>query len=465
MAEYPVNPERRFFNFGGALPPLLMEDGVPKLPKQGPATWPKLITDTTLRDGNQDPRCALFPVQARVAYFDLLHALDNGAGRIDAVEVFIYQKRDLWTLESLLSRGYEYPRITTWTRATPKDIKMVVEVGSGRIAETGLLASASDHHIFDKLEFRSKAEAIEKYLRPIVTACEHGIVPRIHLEDATRADIHGWVIPFMQQVSRETNGIAKFRVCDTLGIGVPDPAAALPMGIPRLISTLACETGAEIEFHGHNDFGLATANTIAALLYGAKCANTAFAGLGERTGNTPLEQVVAAYIRTYGDPGFRMDALSEMADLINSEVVQIPPKQPLIGSSVFATQSGIHQTGIERQKDAAGGLIYLPFDPALLKRSSVDLNLLGALSGMDGITAVLNRQVERVTGRPGALTNVSKVVKRIYDRIQEQYDGTYDKSTGRCHGFRTSFFSPDEVLDMAVGFGLRLGGTDLASRA
>jgi isopropylmalate/homocitrate/citramalate synthase len=433
-----------------------MDDSVLTIPEHALNTWPKLITDTTLRDGNQDPRFALFPLAARLKYFDLLHALDNGAGRIEAVEVFIYQNRDLWTIEKLLERGYEYPQVTTWTRATPKDIKQLIEVAGSRIRETGMLASASDHHIFDKLEFRSKHEAIEKYLKVALTACEHDIVPRIHLEDITRADIFGWVIPFIQRVLIETEGKAKFRACDTLGIGIPDPHAALPLGIPRLISTLVRETGAEIEFHGHNDFGLATANTLAALLYGAKRANTAFAGLGERTGNTPLEQIVAGYVRLYGNPGFELGVLSDIARLIDSEVIQVHPQQPVIGHSVFSTQAGIHQTGIERQKEAEGGLIYLPFDPAVLGRYIEELNLVGAVSGIDGIAAVLNKEIGRVTGTPGTLSNVSRVVKRVYDRVQEAYDGVYDESTSSCRDYRMSFFAPEELLAMAIESGLKL---------
>ena len=69
-------------------------------------------------------------------------------------------------------------------------------------------------------------KAAEKYLAPIVTACELGMRPRVHLEDTTKADIFGWVIPFMQRVMRETKGMASFRVCDTIGYGVPDPHAA-----------------------------------------------------------------------------------------------------------------------------------------------------------------------------------------------------------------------------------------------
>ncbi|MBI2856406.1 MAG: hypothetical protein HYX93_06135, partial [Chloroflexi bacterium] len=404
--------------------------------------------DTTLRDGAQDPHFALFPPEARLKYYDLLHKLDNGTGRIEQIEVFIYQKRDLWALDRLLEREYEYPQVTTWTRALPKDVKALGNISRGRVKETGMLASSSDHHIFDKLGHRSKAEAMERYLAPILTACDYGIRPRVHLEDTTKADIYGFVIPFMQRVLKETEGWAKFRVCDTIGWGSPDPYAPLPVGIPRLISILIQETGAELEFHGHNDFGLATANSMAAYRYGCKRANVVFAGLGERSGNTSLEQVLANYVRIYGDPGFRLDTLGELRDLIAREVYPIPVKQPIIGE-VFATQAGIHQSGVRRQEQAEGGLIYLPFDASVVGDESVELNRIGALSGMDGIIAVLNQQIKKETGRLGRYTTSSKVVKYVYDAIQDAYDGITDLPSDTLVGQRRTFFTPEEILALA----------------
>jgi isopropylmalate/homocitrate/citramalate synthase len=457
MSRYQVNPERKYFNFGGRIPPLRGEEAPAEIPDRGPHTHPKLITDTTLRDGAQDPCFAIFPNEAKLRYFDLLHEMDNGTGTIDAVEVFIYQKRDLWTLEKLLERGYDFPRVTTWTRATPKDIRDLVQVSAGRITETGMLASCSDHHIFDRLGFRSKEEAVEKYLAPILTACEHGITPRVHLEDATRSDVEGWVIPFMGRVMEETQGRARFRVCDTLGLGSPDPYAALPFGIPRLVSTLSRASGAELEFHGHNDFGYGTANSMAAFRYGCKRANVTFAGLGERTGNVALEQVLVNYIREYGDPGLKLEALTEMAALMQREVAPVSEKQPIVGSSIFATQAGLHQTGVQRQAQAPGGLIYLPFDPGVVGRRGVELNRIGALSGIDGIISVLNRYRE-ASGVPGpGLSGASRLVKLIYDLIHEAYDGRFDQTLDRYVDYRTTFFEAEELAQMAEQ--LQAGGT------
>ena len=449
MSRYQINPERKYFNFGGRMPPLQLEEAPAKIVGHESHTYPKLITDTTLRDGAQDPRFAIFPNEAKLKYFDLLHELDNGTGIINAVEVFIYQKRDLWTLEKLLERGYDFPRVTTWTRATPKDIRDLFNVSGGRITETGMLAPCSDHHIFDRLGFRSKEEAVEKYMVPILTACEHGITPRIHLEDATRADVEGWVIPFMRRVMEETHGRARFRICDTLGLGTPNPYATLPFGIPRLISTLSQASGAVLEFHGHNDFGYATANSMAAFRYGCKAVNVTFSGLGERTGNTALEQVLANYIREYGNPGFKLEALVEIATLIQTEVVPISEKQPIVGDNIFATQAGLHQAGILRQAEAPGGLIYLPFDPGIVGRQLMELNRIGALSGIDGIISIVNHYLEASGIQRPKLTSTSKLVKLIYDWVHGAYDGRYDQAQDRYLDFRTTFFGVEELARIA----------------
>ncbi|MEX0785098.1 MAG: hypothetical protein WD939_00530 [Dehalococcoidia bacterium] len=442
-----INAERVYYNFDGKLPPVPLE-AEPVLPPPVD-DGPKLITDTTLRDGAQDSRIALFPHEARIQYFDLLHRLDNGTGTIYAVEAFIYQKRDAWTIEQLLARGYEWPKVTTWTRATPKDIKQLVEVSQGRIKETGMLASASDHHIFDKLGHRSKEEAVEKYLQPVETALEHGITPRIHLEDCTRADIFGWVIPFMQRALDLSKGAAKFRICDTIGWGVPDPYAALPWGIPRLFTVIKQETGAELEFHGHNDFGLATANSIMSWRYGGAKVNTAFGGLGERTGNCSIEQMVAALIRYYGDPGLDLTALEDMKRLIHNDVTPLPDRAPIIGE-VFTTAAGIHQAGVAAQADAPGGLIYLPFEASLFGRDTVELSRVGALSGSEGIVSILNREMES-RGEEQRFSNTSRVVKQIYDRIQDAYDG--EPSNGGYKNYRRDFYTSDEIVSMAKELG------------
>lgn len=449
MGKKKINPERVYYNYKGHFPPSSLEPERPtSVPSPSARSHPKRITDTTLRDGSQDPCFALFPHETKLRYYDLLHELDNGTGRIENVEVFIYQKRDQWVLEKLLERSYEFPQVTTWTRATPKDIKLLVELSQGRVKETGMLASASDHHIFDKLDHPSKEAAIEKYLIPIMTALENGIRPRVHLEDATKADISGWVIPFMKRVLDETKGRACFRICDTMGWGVPDPHAGLPTGIPKLVSVLYEETGAELEFHGHNDFGLATANSIAAWIYGCNRVNTAFASMGERTGNTSFEQMVAAMVRFYGNPGLNLGVLAEITKLIHTEVYPVSSKAPLIGDGIFTTQAGLHQTGVQRHNEAPGGLIYLPYSPNLVGREQVELHRIGGLTGMEGVVAILNQELE-ASGEKRRHTMVSRTAKLIYDKVHDEYDGTWDEEERKYVHPRTTFFEPQELLKMS----------------
>src|SRR3990172_2053499 len=114
MTEETVNPDRVYFNYEGRVPPAVLKPDAPAaIPGESARSHPKRITDTTLRDGTQDPLVALFPHEAKLRYFDLLHRLDNGTGCIENLEVFIYQKRDRWVLEKMLERGYEFPKITT----------------------------------------------------------------------------------------------------------------------------------------------------------------------------------------------------------------------------------------------------------------------------------------------------------------------------------------------------------------
>jgi len=448
MAEEKINPERIYYNYEGRFPPAQLQPHLPaKIPVESTRSHPKRITDTTLRDGTQDPLVALFPHEAKLRYYDLLHRLDNGTGCIENVEVFIYQKRDRWVLEKMLERGYDFPQVTTWTRATPKDIRLLIEISQGQVKETGMLASASDHHIFDKLQFRSKEAAIDKYLEPIMTAAENGVRPRVHLEDATKADIRGWVIPFMKRVMKETDGLACFRICDTLGWGVPDPHAEPPSGIPRLVSLLYEETGAELEFHGHNDFGLAAANSIAAWIYGCNRVNTSFAGLGERTGNTPMEQMVAALVRLFGDPGLDLPVLKEIEELMEAEVYPVSSKAPIIGRRIFTTQAGLHQTGVQKQQNAPGGLIYLPYAASVVGREQAELHLVGSLSGMDGLIAVLNKEME-AAGEAKRYSLFSRTVKEVYDRVHAAFDGNWDEEAGRYIDPHVSFFEPSHLLDM-----------------
>jgi len=127
----------------------------------------------------------------------------------------------------------------------------------------------------------------------------------------------------------------------------------------------------------------------------------------------------------------------------------VPAKRPIIGQDIFTTQAGLHQSGVNSHSRAEGGLIYLPYDPALLGRTRVELNRIGSLSGLDGIVSILNQAVKEATGKEGRYSRSSKVVRYIYERVQAAYEGTYDPALGAYVGNRATFFQPHELLALA----------------
>jgi len=211
------------------------------------------ITDTTFRDGQQ-ARPPYKPEQI-LRIYDLLHEIDGGTGLIRQCEFFLYSERDREAVELCKQRGYKFPEITGWIRAVPADFKLVTQMG---LAETGILTSASDYHIFLKLK-KTRAQAMNAYLDIARAALDSGVIPRCHFEDITRADYKGFVLPFaaeLMKLSKEYDKPVKIRLCDTLGFGVPWAGVALPRSIPKLINGLR-RIGVPsewLEWHGHNDF-------------------------------------------------------------------------------------------------------------------------------------------------------------------------------------------------------------------
>ena len=168
---------------------------IPKIPfndRTVPHNMPReiWITDTTFRDGQQSR--APYSTEQIVTIFDYLHKLGGPNGMIRASEFFLYSKKDRDAVYKCMERGYQFPEVTSWIRASKEDFKLVKELG---MKETGILVSCSDYHIFMKLKM-TRRQAMEHYLSVIKECLDEGISPRCHLEDITRADIYGYVVPF-----------------------------------------------------------------------------------------------------------------------------------------------------------------------------------------------------------------------------------------------------------------------------
>lgn len=326
------------------------------------------ITDSTFRDGQQarEP----YTIQQIVDLYRMLHRLGGPKGIIRQSEFFLYSKKDKEAVNACLGLGCRYPEVTSWIRASERDFLLVKEMG---LKETGILASCSDYHIFKKLKM-TRAQALEQFLRIVKSALEIGVIPRVHLEDITRADFYGFVVPFvieLMRLSEESRIPIKVRACDTLGFGVSYPGVALPRSVPGIIYGLWHHAGVppeRLEWHGHNDFYKAVANAGTAWLYGCSGVNTTLLGIGERTGNCPLEAMIFEYAALRGAmDGMDPTVITEIAEYYTHQIgYQIPPMTPLVGREFNFTRSGIHADGLLKDEE-----IYNIFNTEKLLRRKV----------------------------------------------------------------------------------------------
>ena len=345
------------------------------------------ITDTTFRDGQQSR--APYSTEQIVKIYDYVHRLGGPKGKIRTSEFFLYSKKDRDAVYKCMERGYEFPEVTSWIRVTKKDFELVKEIG---MKETGILVSCSDYHIFYKLHMK-RSEALAHYVGIVRDCLETGIQVRCHLEDVTRADFYGFVVPLCVEFMKLANQYklpVKIRVCDTMGYGVNYPGAVMPRSIPGLIYGLRVHAGVPsewIEFHGHNDFYKAVVNSSTAWLYGAAAVNTSLFGIGERTGNTPLEAMIFEYAQLRGTlDGMDTTVITEIAEYYEKEIgYTIPPRTPFVGKNFNVTRAGVHADGLLKNEE-----IYNIFDTGkFLNRPP--LVAVSNTSGLAGIAMWMNR--------------------------------------------------------------------------
>ena len=348
--------------FDYSLPPLIRFDGPiveyidgqpVEFDPQALKTRDIFITDTTFRDGQQAR--PPYTIDQMVHIYDLLAKLGGPNGVIRQTEFFLYTNNDRETLDRCRELGHRYPECTGWIRADKGDFRLVREAG---LKETGMLTSCSDYHIFQKLKFKSRQECMDAYCEVVDAAFEAGVRPRCHLEDITRADIEGFVLPFVERLMRMSEQVrprlsVKIRLCDTMGFGLSYPGAELPRSIPKLIYKLNQEVGVpsdRLEWHGHNDFHKVHINGATAWLYGCDALNATLFGFGERTGNPPLEGAVIEYIAIKGHLcGMQPKVITELADYMRSIGLPIPDNYPFVGRKLQH-----HQRRHPRRRPAAG---------------------------------------------------------------------------------------------------------------
>lgn len=396
-------------------------DEVPKIPfnmRVVPMDMPKEIwlTDTTFRDGQQSREP--YTVKQIVDIYSMMSRLSGEKGVIRQTEFFVYSDKEKEAVYKCMEKGYKFPEITTWIRANKNDFKLVKDIG---IKETGILVSCSDYHIFKKLNMTRK-QAMTHYLSVVSDAFEAGVMPRCHLEDITRADFYGFVVPFVNELSKMSKqaGIpVKIRACDTMGYGVPFPGVALPRSVSGIIYGIKhfSEVPSElIEWHGHNDFYKGVANAVAAWLHGCCAINCSLFGIGERTGNVPLEAMVFEYASLKGTlDGMDTTVITELARYFEKEIgYKIPPMTPFVGKNFNMTRAGIHADGMLKNEE-----IYNIFNTKKILNRAPAISI-SSNSGVAGIAYWLNDYFN-LEG-DDVVTKKDEVCEFIKKYVDEQYE-------------------------------------------
>jgi homocitrate synthase NifV len=374
------------------------------------------INDTTLRDGEQAPG-VVFTLQEKLAIARELAAAGvneieagtpaMGAEEVEAIGAIVDENLPL--------------RVTAWCRLSEADVDAALRAG---VKTVNVSAPMSRLQMRVKLKAEPQ-EVAERVTRVIGYARDKGLEVALGGEDSSRADLRD--VALIAGAAARL-GVFRFRFADTLGL-------LDPFSTYEYIKRLRDETDLPVEFHGHNDLGLATANTLAAIRAGASAASVTVLGLGERAGNAPLEEVCIALPRT-ADARTSVDPtrLEPLAQLVaHAARDTIARAKPIVGADIFTHESGIHVAGLLSDVRTYQGL-----DPAMLgRRHKV---VIGKHSGLAALRSICSAAGLDLDGKVGAavlarVKNIAKLTKglvpesRVRQLAREEISAQ-DKSNG-----------------------------------
>ena len=383
------------------------------------------ISDSTIRDGSQMPGIVMKD-RHKIRIYKYLHEIG-----IEKIETFLYTDSDRNIARKLMDMGFECPEVTGWTRANPKDIDLAI--GMEGIEETGILMSMSDSHVLDKMGLKNRQEAEDKYLDALDHALDHGLKVRCHLEDVTRSDFNGFLLPFVKKVMDRSQDIT-IRLCDTLSYGVPFVDSIHPYSIPKMVIDLK-EIGVKnIETHVHDDFGLGVATSLAGFWYGANWCSLTFLGIGERAGNSELEKILLFLeYRLEGFHKYNLGCLTEFSRYMEDELgLRVPRNKSVVGKNVFTHESGIHTAGVIKNP-----FTYEPYPPELVGASRQ--LMIGSSSGTEVIRFKVEESLKEILHLEVKVEKTDTRIKSIHKEIQRLYD----------QGERVSCISDEEIRGYA----------------
>lgn len=358
------------------------------------------ICDTTLRDGEQMPGVVFTPEQ-KIKLAQKIS--DFGAHIIELMPSVSFQESKV--TKTITSLGLD-AEITASTMLRKQHIDLAASCGVDSVT---LFTPVSDLHLETRLR-KTREENLQASIEAIDYALDCGLKINFAGEDATRADT-SYLLEFINTISPS---IGYFLVCDTVGLHTPGKSYSF---FRKIHKSTKCAIG----LHGHNDFGLATANTLVGLEAGASVFSGTFCGIGERAGNVPIEEVVSALRFLYDKKlEVKYEALTDICRLVESFAeIPIQSHKPITGINAFSHESGIHVNGILKDPKT-----YEPFDPNLVgqERSII----FGKHSGKSYIRQKLGvsdaeagkilekvKAISQKEKRPLSLTDIRNIQKEV----------------------------------------------------
>lgn len=304
------------------------------------------LFDTTLRDGEQTPGVSLTPEnKLQIAKqldrlgVDIIEAgfPITSNGEIEAVKLISHEKLNA--------------EICALARTSIKDIDVAI---SCDVDSVHTFIATSDLHLEHKLKM-SREKALENAIEAVEYCKDNGVKVEFSAEDATRSDI-----PYLKKVYKAVcdAGVDRIDIPDTVGVFTPEKMFDLVSDIKKVVNV-------PISLHCHNDYGLAVANTIAGINAGAKTAHVSINGLGERAGNTSLEELVMSLYSLYQrKTNVHTKLIYETSKLVSRITgIAISPTKAIVGENAFGHESGIHTHGVLTMP-----LTYEPMAPELVGR-------------------------------------------------------------------------------------------------